>query len=290
MSFVETVRRPEYTGENRCRPCTVVNVIVVALVGFAVGIVSAPAAFVWVAFGLAAVTLRGYVVPYTPRFAPHVAARLPVSFGHGSDDPDPHTSLADGASGSAVDGASGSVVDSADDSAADGTDGTGSDGEAVVAALFEAGVLVGDEELRLAPSFESAWLDAVEELRVADDETLATRVADAAGFTDRATVLGGDVRVGGPTGTALARPSAITDTATVEALADAGVPPQFWQPATRPLRLFLPECPVCGGALQETTHAECCGGAGSVYGSLEDDVLACADCESVVHRFAAEEL
>jgi hypothetical protein len=271
MSLVETVRRPEYTGQNRCRPCTVVNVAFVALVGLAVGVFSVPAALVWVTVGLAAVALRGYVVPYTPQFAPHVAARLPIAFGHEDHEPDPHASLADGA----------------DDATADAPE---SDGEAVTAALFEAGVLVGETELRLAPAFESAWLDAVEELRAADDETLAARVADAAGFTDRATVVDGDVRVGGPAGTTLARPAAITDTATVEALADAGVPPQFWQPATRPLRLFLPECPVCAGTLQETTHAECCGGAGSVYGSLEDDVLACVDCGAVVHRFAAEEL
>lgn len=267
MSVVSALRRPEYTGANRCTPCTVVNVALVALVGVAVAVVSPVVAALVVAVGLALVALRGYVVPYTPQFAPAVAARLPVTFEHGEEGgADPKTTLAD--------------------AEVDGTAGDGPPtGDEVTAALLSAGVVTGDDRLHLAESFEREWLGAVRELRAADDETLAARVADAAGFTDEATVVGDGVRVGGPAGTTLSRPAAITDTATVEALETAGVPPRHWQPATRPLRLFLPECPVCGGEIEATTRAECCGGAGRVYGSLTDDVLACVDCAAVVHRF-----
>lgn len=68
-------KRPEYTGENRCMPCTVVNlaIAVVASVGIA-GVAwqaGAPAlggaaGVGFFAFALAAIYVRGYLVPGTP--------------------------------------------------------------------------------------------------------------------------------------------------------------------------------------------------------------------------------
>ncbi len=279
MGVFDTLRRPEYTGENRCRPCTVVNVAIVGAVGLLVGVVSPPLAAVVVAVGLGLVALRGYVVPYTPEFAPVIADRLPVAFDHdgvvadGAGGADPQTTLADAE-------AAGSESD---------PESTGPPtGEAVQRALFEAGVLTGTDQLHLDPGFEDDWLARIRDLRRASETGLADRVADAAGFTDEAAVVDDDVQVGGPTGTTLRRPAAVTDTATVESLDAFGVDARYWQPATRPLRLFLPECPVCGGEIVETTQSECCGGAGSVYGSIEDDVLACADCDALVYRFGGD--
>ncbi|MDZ7688803.1 MAG: hypothetical protein U5J64_08815 [Halobacteriales archaeon] len=74
-SIIETLRQPEYTGENRCLPCTAVNTVIALFAGTAVGVlfatfvsttsgVGAGLAF----FGLSAtaIYLRGYLVPGTP--------------------------------------------------------------------------------------------------------------------------------------------------------------------------------------------------------------------------------
>jgi hypothetical protein len=63
----ETLRQPEYTGDNRCIPCTVVNVAIAAVVAAVVWLLAAPAVGVAVfAVCVAAIGLRGYLVPGTP--------------------------------------------------------------------------------------------------------------------------------------------------------------------------------------------------------------------------------
>jgi len=61
------LRQPEYTGENRCTPCTVVNLLIAGSVGVALGVVVHPAAGAF-AFGAGALAiyLRGYLIPGTP--------------------------------------------------------------------------------------------------------------------------------------------------------------------------------------------------------------------------------
>lgn len=82
--LVETVRQPEYTGENRCFPCTIANLILVLGASVAVGIITVNLAeqiVLALALGgclfvlsVVAIYLRGYVVPGTPmltqRYAP----------------------------------------------------------------------------------------------------------------------------------------------------------------------------------------------------------------------------
>jgi hypothetical protein len=82
-SVLDRVRQPEYTGENRCLPCTVVNAVlavalaaVVAGLGWAVApAVGVGAGGIVLALSAAAIFLRGYLVPGTPeltkRYLPH---------------------------------------------------------------------------------------------------------------------------------------------------------------------------------------------------------------------------
>jgi hypothetical protein len=72
---IERVRQPEYTGENRCLPCTVTNLGIAGgltlLVGWTAyvtaGVLAAGlAAGLVFAVSLAAIGLRGYLVPGTP--------------------------------------------------------------------------------------------------------------------------------------------------------------------------------------------------------------------------------
>ena len=76
--LLSRLRQPEYTGENRCLPCTVVNTAIAAVLSAAVGMaaVAVTAATVPVGgalglgtFGLctASIYLRGYLVPGTPQ-------------------------------------------------------------------------------------------------------------------------------------------------------------------------------------------------------------------------------
>jgi len=79
-SLRDRVHKPEYTGENRCIPCTVLNVILAAALtaaSAAFGPVVAAAVFV---ASLGSIYYRGYLVPGTPkltkRYLPDRVLRL----------------------------------------------------------------------------------------------------------------------------------------------------------------------------------------------------------------------
>ncbi len=67
MAWSVDLRREEYTGANRCLPCTVLNVCLVGLGGLLVALWTPPLGIAFVLAGLAVVYFRGYLVPYTPR-------------------------------------------------------------------------------------------------------------------------------------------------------------------------------------------------------------------------------
>lgn len=95
---IERLRQPEYTGENRCLPCTVVNLgfALVTSVGLAVGVVAIGVpltgavlvAGITLLGALALVYLRGYVVPGTPTLTRrYMPRRLLQAFGKAPDPP-----------------------------------------------------------------------------------------------------------------------------------------------------------------------------------------------------------
>lgn len=64
---LERVRQPEYTGENRCIPCTVTNLAIALVVVVPLAIfVSVPLAVAFLVLALGSIWLRGYLVPKTP--------------------------------------------------------------------------------------------------------------------------------------------------------------------------------------------------------------------------------
>ena len=74
---LDRLRRPEYTGENRCIPCTATNLVVAAVLSAAVWALLPASLGPWLtpALGAAvfvvaagAIYLRGYLVPGTPWF------------------------------------------------------------------------------------------------------------------------------------------------------------------------------------------------------------------------------
>jgi hypothetical protein len=65
-SVLDRLRQPEYTGENRCLPCTATNTVIALVLSVGVGLVVPPAGVAVFGVSLAAIWLRGYLVPGTP--------------------------------------------------------------------------------------------------------------------------------------------------------------------------------------------------------------------------------
>lgn len=80
MEALFRLRREEHTGEQRCWPCTLVNILIVVGLAAALGHVSRPLAIALMAAGLVLIYLRGYLIPGTPeltrRYLPGRVLRL----------------------------------------------------------------------------------------------------------------------------------------------------------------------------------------------------------------------
>lgn len=66
MPLVDRLHQPEYTGENRCIPCTVVNVVIAAGVSALVAVGSTFFGASVFALSIGTIYFRGYLVPGTP--------------------------------------------------------------------------------------------------------------------------------------------------------------------------------------------------------------------------------
>ncbi len=250
-----SVRRPEHTGDRRCWPCTVANGLVLVAVSVAVAFVSRVAALAVLVLGAVAIAVRGYLVPYTPHFAPALGAVFPVDF---HEEPGPSGSL-----------------------------GREADGEDVLAALVAADVIVADgETLYLTDEFRERWRREVAALRELADGRFVAAVADAAPRASGARVerrRGHTAVVVEPdTGSVtderrLAYPVALAEVGAVRALAGRVSDPESRAAAAEPLRRFLETCPSCEGRVEETTAQQCCGAPTNPREGPQA-VLACADC------------
>ncbi|GAA0726996.1 hypothetical protein J2744_002465 [Halorubrum trapanicum] len=262
-SLVDRIRQPEYTGENRCLPCTVVNVAIGVALGAAVAVaVAPPVGAAATTVSLAAVWLRGYLVPGTPeltkRYLPKSVLRL---FGKAP---------------------TGATRASADASRGASPDGTAVDPQSY---LLDAGALVETDDgsdLTYAPWFASAWRDALDDARKADDAAAVARLADV----DAADEPGLSVEERGNAvfaavdgdriGHWVSQPAFLADAAADRVLRanDDG-----WTDLPQParsevlggLRLFVEECPACGGEVTvgEEVVASCCTTRDVVVGRCE---------------------
>ncbi|WP_256295887.1 hypothetical protein [Haloarchaeobius salinus] len=117
MNVISRVREPEYTGENRCWPCTTVNVLIALVLAGVVDValltvanastsVAGGAALAVLVVSAASIWLRGYLVPGTPtltkRYMPESVLRLfgkepehPMPTAGDTREVDPETYLSD---------------------------------------------------------------------------------------------------------------------------------------------------------------------------------------------------
>jgi len=277
LSLLKKVRQPRYTGDNRCWPCTITNLALLAVVTAVLWIRDRRrSATVLAIGGAAAISLRGYLVPYTPSFAPKLTAMLPVDpFDHG-----PSTT------------ASGSLADVSGDSPSGDREDDGPSvptGEEVLIALQEAGVVELDgEDVTLDDGFRSDWRREMEALRDRDLERLATVAEDltpagVAVSATRETVAEGivlDPETGPPTH--IRRAYAVPELAATRALRGR-VDGDIARAAGRPLRSLLQRCPLCDGELT-VTAAKCCGETVPA-GRTPQEKLMCPSCDERFFTF-----
>lgn len=93
-SFLDRLRQPEYTGDNRCLPCTIGNVTIAFVASTFVALASIPVAVALFVLALAAIYFRGYLIPGTPELTKqYMPARVlavfdkhPAADAHGGPD------------------------------------------------------------------------------------------------------------------------------------------------------------------------------------------------------------
>lgn len=241
-------RRPEYTGRNRCLPCTAVNLALAAGAAAVTAAASVPAALAVGGASLALIYLRGYLVPGTPELTKrYLPVRVLAWFGKAG----PPTSDVDPG-----------VVLAAADVLLEEPDGA---------------------DVALDPAFVAAWTDRTRAL--SEDDAVAVLAAGVgaaeAALTVRpageglvATIRGR--QVGSWESTVAFR----ADAAAMQLLAER-VP--TWSrlsvdarsETTGALRLLAGTCPSCGGptALEEGTVESCCA-------SYQVVAVRCGDCHA----------
>lgn len=259
--FFDRLRQPEYTGENRCMPCTVVNTLIaivlsvgVALAGVWSGMATLGGALAGVIFGLSmlSIYLRGYLVPKTPELTKqYFPDWLLERFGK---DPDPE------------------LIE------------TEIDPEA---ALVEAGALEecpDRDDLCLTEGFRAEWYDEID--RVDVDNAGRDRLLELLGVDEA------DVRFQEHGSAFLAKinnqtvgkwesqPAFTADLGAANVLAERyedweRLPLESKSQLLNGLRLFLDACPGCGGVPEfgSETVESCC----STY---EVAAVSCTECES----------
>ena len=283
--LLEFLRRPEFTGENRCWACTAVNGVLLWMGITIVTLLGQPLLAVALGLvGVATISLRGYLFPYTPRFAPQLVSLLP-------GDPFDHErapgSLADAGLGSGP----GPNSDTDIDSHATSVDGPASDsaardppsGDEILETLLDAGVLVSEgTEVSLEPDIRRTWHEEMVTLRELDIDALAAvadeltpETIDASGETrwgrsyvvvdseDRPLVL-------------LPHAIAVAELAAVSTLESAVADDHVRLAAGRPFRTLLERCPLCDGELTVSTST-CCGDVTPI-GKTPTEKLVCPAC------------
>lgn len=259
MSVLGALRNPEHTGDRRCVPCTVVNVVLLWFGINALVLLGAPVVAVGVfVVGLAVIWLRGYLVPYTPQFAPRLVAATPI--------PDEwfHRTRGVGA------------LSPAD-----------VDGETLIEELARAGVIdIDGDQLLLARSFEERWHEAMDRLAAQSLSSLAATLDSHPALPGaRPVETDGQswIALGGQSAL-VAHHVAVAELGAIEALEPAIDDPRRRLAMARPLREFLTTCPVCGTEFEQSTEVACCGGHTNPR-ETPRQTLVCPTCEQEFLRF-----
>jgi hypothetical protein len=263
MSALDRLYQPAYVGENRCFPCTTVNVgialvLSTGLVLVAGGVLVPMAALV---ASIAVIHFRGYLVPGTPaltkRYLPDSVLR--------SFDKAPTTPAS-----------------------AAGNDGDGVDVERLLVAADALEPREDGSDLRLTGAFRDAWHERIGTRSTAIDES---HLANALGIPENAetrVVPDGDAFVATTATTLIAqwpsRTAALADVTAADVLDERLSGWERLEPARRAdvlaaLRIFLDRCPTCEGAIDTSEEhvSSCCR-------SFQVLTFSCTECGSRLYE------
>jgi len=266
--IIQQIRKPEYTGENRCEPCTILNLIIAIVLSIGVSRISKRGGVAMFSISAALIYLRGYLIPKTPSLTKqYLPANILRWFGK---EPEPGFDAGLG-TGDTLDSES---IQSSTSAKVD--TGQESDTDVELAPeryLFEQNVVEpcdqGDD-LCLTDTFDTAWLNEIDRI-----ETNAINTEDAARlfgidtdedlkiveFGDARVMNQGDTQVGKwPSHAAL-----IADVTAARVLSDRDPNWQNYSPERKgqflkSVRLFLETCPTGSGNVrmaEETVESYC---------------------------------
>ncbi|GAB3680299.1 hypothetical protein GCM10028857_02830 [Salinarchaeum chitinilyticum] len=274
--MLEGIRRPEYTGANRCLPCTAVNVAIAIAGSLLLSIASAPLAVVAFGASLFAIYFRGYLVPGTPELTKRYLPDSVLAYFEHGDGP---TSTADPAADEEWE-----TLEKLEYEREHAVDPEAflREAGAVREETGEAGESNDAPDLTTTDAFETAVLDRAEQLaadgvRPSDLAAMFETDPESITFEDReypAARIDSRVRPW-PSDAALH-----VDVAANEVLAGRtddwyDVPLEQRLDILAALRSFHDRCPDCGGAIEfdEAVVASCCR-------SYEVVTFACRDCRT----------
>lgn len=253
MSLTGTISNPAHTGERRCVPCTVANLGILWLLVNAVVLLGTPlTGGLVLAVGLGVIWIRGYLVPFTPVFAPKLISALPI----------PAEWFHDTAGNGALSPQT-------------------ENGEDLVVALERAGVLeITEQEVFLDRAFEQEWHDEMDRLASLPLSTLAAELdAESTIPPTRAYEQDGQQWIVVEGQEALVpRHVTVAELGAVRALESVIDDPADRLAMARPLREFLTECPVCEIPFEQSTEVSCCGGHTNPR-EKPRETLVCPECE-----------
>lgn len=253
-SVVGAVRQPEYVGENRCRPCTLVNLLITAVISGLVAILSVPAAILIATGCVLIIYFRGYLIPGTPsithRYFPPFLLRIFNQFEEDRTDQSDVLSP-----------------------------------EAILEFCLDAGAIELDAEdiPTLTEPFHRAWVDQIERFRELDSQELLTMIFDIES-EQLSTEVNNDWFVVYTNGNKLTHwrsfAAFLADVAAYEVL-ERDV--QGWRDfdrleqseILRRLRVMLPTCPLCDDPLRIRETAGCCPGETAI-------VVDCQACNTII--------
>lgn len=287
-SMLETLHQLEYTGENRCEACTVVNAIIAVVLSAIVARKSKFAAAVTIGISAVLIYLRGYLVPGTPtltkRYLPPSLLRLfgkelePTTYsGFGPVESEPEESPVTPQSRvSTQNNAASADAAATDDDGTKTEEPTSADADPITPEVFflknnivESCAEVDD--LCLTESFETKWYEEIDCVNA--DALEAGDAAVAVGLTDDEADFEidhqGDARVlrrynrrigQWPSQAALV--ADVTAARVLESWVEkwASIPVAQKGALLNGLRLFLETCPTTGGevTMGEETVESCC--------------------------------
>ncbi|MFB6250670.1 MAG: hypothetical protein ABEI27_03105 [Halobellus sp.] len=295
-SVIDGLRQPEHTGENRCWPCTVVNVGILGVVAGALATVSAAFAVLAAAVGLLVIGVRGYLIPGTPRFAPALVARIPGGEALFHDAPDRRSnSLSSDQPGAEQSGAADDeeTTSTETEQTDDGALAEAPAADALLERLDDAGVLrAGEETVAPTASFEERWHAEMDDLSEKDTEVLADVALEISPATDsRVVQQDGETWIALSSEadhaleeTWLTRPIVIAEVGGTRAAEDFVDSESTAFAAAQTCRVFLEACPDCGTTLEYGNDASCCGGYRGPDG-VPSKTLFCPSCEARVYTF-----